>query len=49
MKIDLPDNITTNELEKVQESLKVTREKKKKMNCLRYTAICAVRVAIIKL
>ena len=30
MKNDLPDNITTNELEKIQESLKVTREKKKK-------------------
>ena len=58
MKIDLPDNITTNELEKIQESLKVTREKKKKwtvyvkkvkQEIAKYTAICAVSVAIRKL
>ena len=29
-KNDLPNNITANELEKVQESLKVAREEKKK-------------------
>ena len=30
MKNDLPNNITANELKKVQESLKVAREEKKK-------------------
>ena len=30
MKKDMPNNITANELEKVQESLKVAREEKKK-------------------
>ena len=58
MKNDLPDNITTNELEKIQESLKVTREKKKKwtvyvkkvkQEIAKYTAICTVSVAIRKL
>ena len=34
MKNDLPNNITANKLEKVQESLKVPREEKKKTNCL---------------
>ena len=57
MKNDLLNNITANELEKVQESLKVAREKKKKQTIYaekdkqeiaKYAAICGVTAAIRK-
>ena len=57
MKNNLPNNITANELEKVQESLKVAREGKKKQTVYaekdkqeitKYAAICGVTVAIRK-
>ena len=54
MKNDLPNNITVNELEKVQESLKVVREEKKrtvytekdKQEIVKYPATCGVTAAI---
>ena len=55
IKNDLPNNITENELEKVQKSLKVTREEKKKrtvyaqkdkQEIAKYAAICRVTAAI---
>ena len=57
VKNDLPNNITANELEKVQESSKVTREEKKKrtvyaekdkQEIAKYAAICGVTAAIRK-
>ena len=57
MKNNLPNDITTNELEKVQESLKVVREGKKKrtvyaekdkQEIVKYAAICGVTAALIK-
>ena len=52
VKNDLPNNITANELEKVQESSKVTREEKKKrtvyaekdkQEIATYAVICGVK------
>ena len=57
VKNDLPNNITANELEKVQESSKVTQEEKKKrtvyaekdkQEIAKYAAICGVTAAIRK-
>ena len=57
IKNNLPNNITINELEKVQESLKVAREGKKKrtvyaekdkQEIAKYVAICGVTEAIRK-
>ena len=57
VKNDLPNNITANELEKVQESSKVIREEKKKrtvyakkdkQEIAKYAAICGVTAAIRK-
>ena len=58
MKNDLPNNITANKLEKVQENLKVTREEKKKQTVYaekdkqeiaKYAAICGVTVGFQKI
>ena len=57
LKNNLPNNITTNELEKVQESLKVAREGKKKrtvyvekdkQEIAKYAVICGVTAVIRK-
>ena len=57
IKNDLPNNITANKLEKVQESLKVAREKKIKWTVYakkdkqeigKYAAICGVTAVIRK-
>ena len=57
MKNDLPNNITANKLEKVQESLKVAGEEKKKLTVYaekdmqeiaKYAVICGVTAAIRK-
>ena len=54
----LPNNITANELEKVQESLKVAQEEKKKQTVYpekdkqeiaKYATICGVTAAIRKM